>query len=92
MALLKSLLPPKKQLYGDRTTRETKSGIMLYDGNALDFYEWEFRTMAKYMGEHDDEKKKGLACKVLEGLHGDAYIVAKDLGLSVLSLRMVYQS
>lgn len=63
---------------------ETKSGIYRYDGQAGTYHEWEFRTRARYYGTKDDDKQ-GLGCRIIEGLSGEAYLVAKNLGIETLS-------
>ena len=50
---------------------ETKSGVYIFSGQPHEFYEWEFRTMARYNSCKDDDKPM-LGGKILEGLKGDA--------------------
>ena len=66
---------------------DNKSGMFIYDGKPANFHEWEFRTMAKYMGliaAGKDDDARVLGSKVLEGLRDDAYLVARHFGLDAL--------
>jgi len=59
---------------------ETKGGSYIYDGSVARFHEWEFRTMARIGGltEADDVRKA--INRVIEGLRGDAFDLAMDIG------------
>ena len=81
--MLSSLKARQKDLDGRHQT-ETKSGVYTFSGHPADFYEWEFRTMARY-NSCKDEDKPALGGKILEGLKGDAYMVVQDLGPEALS-------
>ena len=81
--MLSSLKARQKDLDGRHQT-ETKSGVYIFSGHPADFYEWEFRTMARY-NSCKDEDKPALGGKILEGLKGDAYMVVQDLGLEALA-------
>ena len=60
----------------------TKSGSYIYDGAASTFHEWEFRTRLRVKAAGDEDVKYAEAMsKVVDGLRGDAFIVAKELGL-----------
>ena len=61
----------------------TKAGFLVYTGSVQDYYEWEFRAMAKLHATKTEERFS-LGAKLLESLRGDAYIVAQDLGHTVL--------
>ena len=61
----------------------TKAGFLVYSGSVQDYYEWEFRAMAKLHATKTEERFS-LGAKLLESLRGDAYIVAQDLGHTVL--------
>ena len=61
----------------------TKAGFLVYSGSVQDYYEWEFRAMAKLHATKTEERFSRGA-KLLESLRGDAYIVAQDLGHTVL--------
>ena len=68
---------------GDNRVEITKGGSYVYWGTPGDFYEWEFRTRlrAKAAGK-DDEKYADMMGKIIEGLRGEAFVVAKELGLA----------
>ena len=68
----------------DKHHTETKSGAYIFSGHPTEFYEWEFRTMARHNSTKDEDKPQ-LGGKILEGLRGDAYMVAQDLGLAALA-------
>ena len=70
---------------GDNRVEITKGGSYVYWGTPGDFYEWEFRTRlrAKAAGK-DDEKYADMMGKIIEGLRGEAFVVAKELGLDAL--------
>ena len=57
----------------------TKQGFLIYYGDAFSFHEWEFRTTMRYEATKAEDRWE-LGSKVLEGLRGDAYAVAEDLG------------
>ena len=65
-------------------TQETKSGIPVYDGSASGFFEWEVRTLLKLQACADDEERKKLGARVCEGLTGEAFKCAMDIGLTEL--------
>ena len=59
----------------------TKSGSYIYTGDAGTYHEWEFRTRLKIKAAGDDPDRYAEAMsKVVEGLRGEAFIVAKELG------------
>ena len=59
----------------------TKTGILLYDGKASEFHEWEFRTRLRIRsaGTDAEDYAKSMS-KIVEGLKGNAFTVAKDIG------------
>ena len=63
----------------------TKSGSYIYNGGAADFHEWEFRTRlrVKTAGK-DPEKYADVMSRVVDGLRGEAFIIAKEVGLERL--------
>ena len=65
-------------------TQETKSGIPVYDGSASGFFEWEVRTLLKLQACADDEERKKLGARACEGLTGEAFKCAMDIGLTEL--------
>ena len=65
-------------------TPETKSGAYIYWGDSANFHEWEFRTRLRFAGRKDDQYSMQMSI-VVEGLKGDAFVVAKDIvGLAKL--------
>ena len=69
---------------GDGKIATTKSGAYIYDGDPSKFYDWEFRTRLKVKKAGSDfEKYAGVMSEVVEGLQGDAFIVAKEMGTEV---------
>ena len=65
-------------------TQETKSGVPVYDGHPSGFFEWEFRTLARYRSTEKIELWK-LASRLVEGLTGEALKVAMAMGHAELS-------
>jgi hypothetical protein len=60
----------------------TKSGSYIYYGTANDFHEWEFRTRLRVKASgQDDERYAAVMSQVIDGPRGDAFIIAKELGL-----------
>ena len=65
---------------------ETKSGAMIYWGDAANFHEWEFKTRLRLQNKEDKSQYTTQMSMVVEGLRGDAFVVAKDtVGLAKLS-------
>ena len=64
-------------------TEMTKGGYLVYSGDAFHFHEWEFRTMTKYEATKAEDRWE-IGARVVEGLRGDAYVVAEDLGTTAL--------
>ena len=71
---------------GSDTCDTTKSGSYIYDGSPSNYHEWEFRTRLRVRaaGTKDEEKYAEAMSNVVDGLRGDACIVAKECGLSRL--------
>ena len=63
----------------DRGPQENKTGAFVYSGEAAMFHEWEFRTRLR-LSVRDPEFYKEAVSKVIEGLRGDAFIVAQEIG------------
>ena len=64
----------------------TKSGAYVYSGSPSLFYEWEFRTrLTMKQAGNDPEKYAAAMAKVVDGLRDDAFIIARELGLDVIS-------
>jgi len=66
---------------------ETKSGSYIYDGTVSNFHEWEFRTemritAALATGDPDKDTQyiSSSVNKIVEGLRGDAFDMAMDIG------------
>ena len=69
---------------GDRH-EVTKSGSYIYHGDASQYHEWEFRTRLRVKAAGDGEDRYAEAMsKVVAGLRGDAFIIAKEVGLDNL--------
>ena len=70
----------------DKQPEITKSGSYVYDGSAGNYHEWEFRTRLrmKASGEEDPAKYAEAMSKVVDGLRGEAFVVAKELGLETI--------
>ena len=68
---------------GDSFHQETKTGSYVYYGNASNYHEWEFRTKLRMQGKKDNDYIEA-ASKVVDGLRGDAFVIAQELGLSEL--------
>ncbi len=63
---------------------ETKTRAFIYSGEAAQFHEWEFRTRLR-LAARDPEFYKEAVSKVVEGLGGDAFIVAQEMGFTTLT-------
>ena len=63
---------------------ETRQGSYIYAGEASTFHEWEFRTRLRMQNKRDPEKYAEAISKVVEGLRGDAFVVAETVGLDRL--------
>ena len=63
----------------------TKPGSYIYYGDASNFHEWEFRTQlrAKAAGK-EPEKYAEVMSRIIDGLRGEAFIAAKEVGLNRL--------
>ena len=66
-----------------RQTQETKGGSFIYWGDASNYHEWEFRTRLRVSQKKADAYVEAVN-KVVEGLRGDAFIVAQEVGLDTL--------
>ena len=62
---------------------ETRQGAVVYYGDAGSFHEWEFRTRLKMQGVPDDKYAEAMS-KVIDGLRGDAFVIAQQVGLTQL--------
>ena len=67
----------------DTLHQETKQGSYIYSGEAGKFHEWEFRTRLRSRGKRGDFYIDAVS-RITEGLRGDAFIVAQEVGLENL--------
>jgi len=67
----------------DTLHQETKQGSYIYSGEAGKFHEWEFRTRLRSRGKRGDFYVDAVS-RITEGLRGDAFIVAQEVGLENL--------
>ena len=65
--------------YRNEAPKETKSGSYIFSGSVHDFHEWEFRTKLRLQSVTKPEDMPFVVQKVVEGLRGDAFLIAKDL-------------
>ena len=63
---------------------ETRGGITVFNGSPGLFHEWEFRTLMRWQAAKDDGDRATAASKIVEGLRGDAFNIAIDLGRAKL--------
>ena len=70
---------------GGDHTQVTKSSSYIYHGDAATFHEWEFRTRLRVRtAGTDPDRYADAMSKVVDGLRGDAFIIAKEVGLERL--------
>ena len=69
---------------GNHTLSETRGGSYIYSGDAASFHEWEFRTRLRLKGSKDLGKYAEAMSKVIDGLRGDAFSIAQEVGLENL--------
>ena len=69
---------------GRHTLPETRGGSYIYDGAAAEFHEWEFRTRLKLHRNKDPDRYSEAMSKIIDGLRGNAFIVAQGVGLENL--------
>eukprot|EP00971_Amphidinium_carterae_P328063 6459758-Amphidinium_carterae.1 len=62
---------------------ETKHGSLIYDGNPAGYHEFEFRARLKIAAAKEDDKAQAMM-KIVEGLRGDAFAMAQDIGMTEL--------
>ena len=63
----------------------TKSGSYIYWGDAAHFHEWVFRTELRARAAGVDPTKYAeVMSKIVDGLRGEAFIAAKDIGVERL--------
>ena len=57
--------------------------LLVYSGEPTEYYNWEFRAKARIAGTKKEERPL-VTARLVEGLQGDAFQVARDIGLSKL--------
>ena len=62
---------------------ETRTGGHVKYGDAASFHEWEFRTRLRIAGKSGDQHIEPMS-KVCDGLRGDAFVAAHDVGFDNL--------
>ena len=63
----------------------TKSGSYIYWGDAANFHEWVFRTELRARAAGTDPTKYAeVMSRIVDGLRGEAFIAAKDIGVDRL--------
>ena len=67
----------------ERDYKETKQGTFVYKGDGVNFYEWEFRTKLRVAGKTGEHYTDAVS-KIVDGLRGDAFVVAQEVGLEAL--------
>ena len=65
---------------GHENFKETRAGTYIYAGEPATFHEWEFRTKLRSFGKRGDQYVTETS-KIVDGLRGDAFVVAQDVGL-----------
>ena len=55
----------------------------MYYGDATNYHEWEFRTRLRMKGKNAEQYPEAVS-RIMEGLRGDAIIIAQEAGLDVL--------
>ncbi len=63
----------------DHSKITDKHGQYLFDGDAASFHEWQFRVQMK-MSATEKKDRPGLSAKIVDGLRGDAFSIAMDIG------------
>ena len=61
----------------------TRDGIPIYDGSAITFHGWCFRTQVTHRAAKADDRNKVMA-SIIEGLRSEAADIAMDLGTEEL--------
>ena len=63
---------------------ETKSGMPIYNGTTAEYEEWLFRVRGKHRRAQNDEERRDVVNKIVEGLRDGALRVAMDIGYDQL--------
>ena len=69
---------------GPISWQETKQGSIIFSGEAASFHDWEFRTRMKMMGCTDPSKYAENMSKIMDGLRGEAFTLAMEIGTKQL--------
>ena len=64
---------------------ENKLGHIIYNGSAVDFHHWKFRTELKIACAKDDAEYQKVAQNVVETLRGDPLQAAIEIGIPTLT-------
>ena len=75
----------------DSIIKETKGGAFIYFGDAHSYHEWEFRTRLR-LTVRDPEFYPDAVSKVVEGLRGNAFTVAQEMGFEMLTKPIDYET
>ena len=67
----------------EKDYKETKQGTYVYKGDGLNYYEWEFRTRLRCAGKTGEHYNDAIS-KIVDGLRGDAFVGAQEVGLEAL--------
>ena len=62
---------------------ETKGGSYIYSGQTEQFQEWKFRSSARMKSAKDEDKPKQMSW-IIDGLRGEASLVAMKVGIDDL--------
>ena len=67
---------------GAHPAETTENGSYVFSGDASAHHEWEFRARLRIRAAGEEPKNYAEAMsKVVDGLRGEAFIVAKEIGL-----------
>lgn len=58
----------------------TKQGILIYNDNAANFHDWEFRASLGMFGARSTEERLRAVGNIVDGLRCDAFTVAQEVG------------
>ena len=76
--------------HGEERIEETRSGVPVFDGTPHRFEAWKIRVEAKVAAalacetQYQEKEMAQLGSKIIDGLSGDAQLVARDFGVSNL--------
>ena len=69
---------------GNHALSETRGGAYIYNGDAATYHDWEFRTRMRMHKSSDPYKYSEAMSRVIDGLRGEAFTAAKQVGLENL--------